>query len=230
MTERFREFRFDSRAEASAGAASRIAELCQQAVDKAGSAGLVVSGGSTPQQCFERLSQTGIDWERLIVLLSDERWVPGDHADSNERMVRESLLQSNAQAASLLPIYDPDVSVDERCDELQFLWPDGGFACTLLGMGTDGHFASLFPNAEATAAALLPACDRFYVPVNTAASPHPRVSMTLAALVDSAEILLLMFGEEKRAVLQSALAEDSQLPIAHVLRQKKTPVSLYWAP
>lgn len=224
------EQRLDSRDAASAAVAARIAGLVDAQLDRDGKANFVVGGGSTPAKCFDYLSGYKLEWSGVQVALSDERWVPNDHNDSNERLVRNTLLKDAASSASLLSIYQDDLSVDERCDALQSEKPENGFACSMVGMGTDGHFASLFPDADCLEAGLDPDSPRFYMPVRTMASPHPRISMTLGALLESDEILLFFFGEEKLAVYENAHTVDKTYPITALLEQEKTPVTLYWAP
>jgi 6-phosphogluconolactonase len=224
------EFKFDTREAASAAVAARIAGLVDAQLARDSAANFVVGGGTTPGDCFEFLSGYDLAWDKIQVALSDERWVPNDHNDSNERLVRNSMLKDAASAGDILSIYDGDVSVDERCDALQSHKPENGFACAMIGMGTDGHFASLFPDADCLEAGLDLDNARFYMPVRTAASPHPRVSMTLSSLLASDEILLFFFGVEKLAVYENAHTVDKTYPITALLEQSKTPVSLYWAP
>lgn len=224
------EQRFDSRDAASAAVAARIAGLVSTQLDRDGKANFVVAGGSTPAKCFDYLSGYDLEWSDVQVALSDERWLPNDHNDSNERLVRNTLLKDAASSASLLSIYQDDLSVDGRCDALQSEKPENGFACSMVGMGTDGHFASLFPDADCLEDGLDPDNPRFYMPVRTTASPHPRISMTLGALLRSDEILLFFFGEEKLAVYENAHTVDRTYPITALLEQEKTPVTLYWAP
>lgn len=221
---------FDTRQAASAAAAERIADLLRARLAREEQASFVVSGGTTPALCFECLSQATLEWDRVQVALSDERWVANSHKDSNERLVRETLLRNAAASAGLLGIYQDDLTVDERCDSIQDERPESGFACSLVGMGADGHFASLFPDADSLQAGLKIDSERFYIPVRTVASPHPRVSMTLAALLGSDAILLLFFGDEKRAVYEKAKAGDPSYPITALLQQTEVPVTLYWAP
>lgn len=221
---------FTSRDAASLAAADRIITLLEARLHKESETNLVVSGGTTPGTCFQQLSQVEFDWHRVRIVLSDERWVPNDHGDSNERLVRETLIKDAAKDASVLGVYQADISVDERCDEIQQDLPSSGFACSLVGMGADGHFASLFPDADGLEAGLQFDNQRFYMPVRTSASPHPRVSMTLASILKSDEILLLFFGDEKHAVFAEAMAGNAAYPIAVLLAQTKVPVALYWAP
>jgi 6-phosphogluconolactonase len=221
---------FESRQAASAAAAADMASCLRQDLALHKRSTIVVSGGTTPAQCFDILSQEELAWKRVRLAMSDERWVPATHEDSNEKLIRETLRRNAAKQASILSIYQGDLSVDERCDSLQKQRPRQKFACALLGMGADGHFASLFPDADNLPIGLDKETTRFYLPVRTEASPHPRVSMTLAALLRSNAILLLFFGDEKRAVLDKAMAGDSSLPISALLEQQQTPVALYWAP
>ena len=100
----------------------------------------------------------------------------------------------------------------------------------MVGMGTDGHFASLFPDADSLQVGLDPDSKRFYLPIRTTASPHPRMSMTLSALLKSDEIVLLIFGKDKLAVYEQAEAGDKTYPVAALIAQRDVPVSLYWAP
>lgn len=223
---------FRTREEASLAAADAIAKLVGARLDAQSGASLVVSGGTTPARCFEALAAMSLDWHRTHIVLSDERWVPPDDEASNERLVRDALLRNSALPAKLLPVFSMTESIEARCDEIDQLirvrpFP---FACVLLGMGGDGHFASLFPDADNLDEGLDVDGERLCIPVSTAASPHPRVSLTLAALARSDAIVLLMFGDDKREVYEQAKQKGSKLPVAHLLKQKKAPVHVYWAP
>ena len=224
------EHHFENRQEASVAAARRMAELLSRRLDNNDEASLVVSGGTSPGECFAALAETDLDWRRVQIALSDERWVAPEHDDSNEKLVRESLLVGAAAAATLLPVYAPDVTPEERCDELQESLPVLPFACSLIGIGADGHFASLFPDADNLDRAMDVEAGRLYLPVVTAASPHVRISMTLAAISRSDEIVLLFFGDDKLAVYEKAKAMTTGYPLSRLLRQKRAPVRLLWAP
>jgi 6-phosphogluconolactonase len=223
---------FDTREEASAAAADRIATALQHRLDHQKAATLVVSGGTSPVQCFELLAHMDLCWSRIGVLPSDDRWVPGEHDDSNERLVRDNLLVNGAASADLLPFYTDETSVEERAaildQEIRFVpFP---FACSLLGMGTDGHFASLFPDAENLDEGLDLDSEILCLPVRTEASPYPRITLTQSALSRSDEIVLLFFGDEKRKVYEKAKAGNARYPVTRLLRQKRAPVHCYWAP
>jgi len=224
------EHHFDSRETASIAAATCIAGLLKDKLAIVENTMLVVSGGTTPGQCFSALSGVSLDWRKICVALSDERWVANDHEDSNERLIRETLLTNAAGDASVLPVFRAGLSAEERCDELQSYRPNDGFACALVGMGGDGHFASLFPDADDLEAGLALDNTQLYIPIHTAASPHPRISMTLAALLRSERILLLFFGDDKYEVYEQAKAGSTELPVSHLLRQDIADVNVYWAP
>lgn len=226
------EFFFDSRDEASVAAAARIRDALAHRLEYQDEASLVVSGGSTPARCLEALADTDLDWASVHVLLSDERWVPPGDDASNERLVRETLLQRRAAAAQLLPIFDGDSEPARRRDALdvQIRNLPFPFACALLGMGEDGHFASLFPDADTLDHGLDAESTDLCVVVRTSASPYVRLSLTLTALSRSDEIVLLIFGEAKRAVYERAKASGNSLPVAQLLKQKRAPVRVYWAP
>ncbi|MGI9247728.1 MAG: 6-phosphogluconolactonase [Woeseiaceae bacterium] len=221
---------FETRLEASMAAADRITQLLANRLDNNNDASIIVSGGTSPRQCLAALANAPLDWQRVQVVLSDERWVPPDHEDSNERLVRESLLVGAAATATLLPVYAEGSSPEERCEQLQSPLPVLPFSCSLVGIGTDGHFASLFPDAEQLELGLNVESDRLYVPVTTAASPHPRISMTLAGISRSDEIALLFFGDEKLDVYKQAKVSSNGYPLSRLLRQKRAPVRLFWAP
>lgn len=223
---------FESREAASKAAAERITDALHRRLDGQKDTSLVVSGGTTPAAALKRLSSAKLDWERVHVILSDERWVAPEHKDSNERMVREMLLQGNAAAANLLPVYSAESDIGARCAELDERIRIAAlpFACSLLGMGADGHFASLFPDADNLEDGLDVDSMSLCLPVSTAASPHPRVSLTLSALSRSDEVLLLIFGEEKLAVYEKAVKSRDTYPVARLLLQKRAPVNVYWAP
>lgn len=223
---------FDTREEASIAAAEYITKAVTRRLDLQPEASLVVSGGTSPVQCLQELSATDIDWQNVHVLLSDERWVASDSDDSNEKLIRENLLHGKAAEARLHPMHSDSFSLEERCElfEETIRTLPFPFACSLIGMGEDGHFASLFPDAENLAEGLNADSLHFCLPTRTTASPHPRLTLTLAALSRSDRVVLLFFGDAKREVYEKAKERSNGYPVSSLLLQKRAPVRVFWAP
>jgi 6-phosphogluconolactonase len=229
------EFRsFESRSDASAAAAELLASLIRKALTatSAAQASLVVSGGTTPGPCFDLLSADQLDWSRVTVLPSDERWVAADHPDSNERLIRKRLLHGKAAEGKVLSFFraDADAAQAPPLIEHDLSALAQPFSATLLGMGEDGHFASLFPDFDGLPEALDPNGKAACVMVQTAGSPHLRISLTLSALLNAEHTVLLIFGEAKRDVFEAALTGGSAYPIEALLRQCHHPLTVIWAP
>jgi len=223
---------YESRSDAAIAAGKRIINALHRRLETEDNAAIVVSGGTTPAPVYSYMAHKHLDWHRVHVLLSDERWLPADHPDSNEKMLRDALARSRAAFAQIAHYFDSKASLEDRCVRLEAEHAEIPlpFTSVLLGMGDDGHFASLFPDDANLQASLDLQSPRTYVPVDTPSSPHRRLSMTLPALLRSDEILLLISGAEKRAVLEQAADPASELPIAHLLRQLRVPVDVFWAP
>lgn len=223
---------FADRPAASRSAADLLAGCLRDGLDSGAGASLVLSGGTTPAACYELLSRVRLDWARVSLVPSDERWVPPDDENSNERLIREQLLRNEATAARLIPLYRPGLepAAAPAAVERDLAALNGAFSGALLGMGADGHFASLFPDFARLEDALKPNAPAQCVVVKTAGSPFLRISLTLAALLRAPRIALLFFGDEKRAVFKAAASGDDRLPVAALLAQQAVPVSALWAP
>lgn len=227
---KFREF--SDRAAASHAAANLIADSISACIEQQSQCGLVVSGGSTPGPCFDELSAVPLDWSKVIVIPSDERWVPADHPDSNERLIRERLLHDLAAPGGFLPLFREGVAADEApalIDQSLARIPSP-LGCVLLGMGEDGHFASLFPDFDGLRPALEPDNKNLSLVVQTAGSPHLRISLSLAALLNTRQTVLLMFGQSKRQVFEAAVQGGSGYPVESLLRHTTSPLTVIWAP
>lgn len=224
---------FDDREQLDQKLAEAAAKLLSAAIKTAGSATLVVSGGSTPLNFFRLLSRKQLAWEKVTILLADERWLPPTHDDSNARLVRNNLLINAAAAARFIPLTtpceDPEKAEAELDEKLAGL---GQFDLVVLGMGKDGHTASLFPDAPNVSEGLDEASSRQCIAVFPRAAPHRRMSMTLPRLLNSRQIFVHITGYEKQQVLEQARKENNPLilPIAAVINQKTTPVTIYFAP
>jgi 6-phosphogluconolactonase len=214
--------------------ADAVAERLRADLGEGRRAGLVVSGGSTPAPFFRRLAEHDLDWHRVIVTLADERWVNRNHEASNERLVRSLLLQNRARTALFVPLKNSAPAArpgEEECHRTLARLPRP-FAAVILGMGVDGHTASLFPGTKRLADALDMRSGRNCLALSPAGAPYERMTLTLPVLLDSKLIILHITGQAKRKVLEQALAEGPEMlmPVRAVLRQKTTPVHIYWAP
>ena len=181
------------------------------------------------RRAYHALREADLDWSRVLITLVDERCVAPDHADSNERLVREHLLAGRAAAARLAGLVrDPADIAGSVATANAAARP---ITVALLGMGEDGHTASLFPGAPELAAGLDPANPARYLAVTPPSAPHARISLTLAALLQSRLLVLAIAGPIKRRVFDAACAAFSpDLPVSALVHQTRTPLDVYWAP
>ncbi|WP_028455492.1 6-phosphogluconolactonase [Chitinilyticum litopenaei] len=213
--------------------ANFIAERLRTALASQPRASLAVSGGRTPAGMFRCLRDMELDWERVDLTLVDDRWVPNDHADSNERLTRENLLCGRAAAARFYSLVSDASSAHDGLKGIQlrlnsFKTP---IDILILGMGDDGHTASLFPQApELEDAMSSPALLAATTPVT---APHTRITLTAPAIVAAGTVLVHITGEGKKALLETALteqkAETELYPIRRVLDRAADKAHVFWA-
>lgn len=205
-----------------------------EAIEVRGAASLVVSGGRTPTLLFEQLRREELPWANVWVTLADERWVETTSTASNERFVRETLLRDAAAAAHFIGLKNPAPTPEAGAEwaARALTRAPRPFDVVMLGMGEDGHIASLFPGSLALARALDASAPPTCVAVNALTAPHARLSMNLAALLDARRIVLHIEGEAKWKVYQRARTPGTagELPVRAILQQKETPVDVFWAP
>ncbi|MDC1408441.1 6-phosphogluconolactonase [Candidatus Puniceispirillum sp.] len=182
-----------------------------------GAASLIVSGGSSPMAIFKALTAMKIDWAKVTISLVDDRDVPADHKDSNELLLQTHLLKGEIASTNFISLArDPDKVV-------MIARP---FDVMLLGMGTDGHFASLFPDMISDEAAFGLGAAPTILRTGIKGSPaHPRVTMDLAMILQSSHIYLLVNGGAKMEVFADA-QHNHDLPIAALLQQKITNIEI----
>ena len=225
-------FEFENTSAQDAELVSKVVDLLSMAIEQHGSASLVVSGGRTPKGFFHLLSQEFLDWSKVTVTLADERWVDADHADSNEKLVRENLLINEAHRATFISLKNSaeDALAGESETE-RALASVGAFTVLILGMGDDGHTASLFPGADALPLGLDMSSGRTCIAVTPTVAPHQRISMTLPRLLNSQQIIIHISGAGKQQVLEEAqVGNDVEaLPIRAILNQQQAPLEIYWA-
>jgi 6-phosphogluconolactonase len=223
---------FSGRPELAAALAGRVADRLSKAIAERGKALLAVSGGTTPAKFFAALSAAPIAWDKVIVTLVDERFVPASSPRSNAGLVAANLLQNTAKAARFVPLYHEAVGIEDAAASddaaLRSLpWP---LDVVVLGMGPDGHTASFFPDADDLAKLLDPSSDRIVLPVHAASAGEPRLTLSLARIVDAGFIALHIEGEDKRTAFDSAVAPGPRKPIRAVLDAAAKPAEVFWAP
>jgi len=203
-------------------AAAEIGRSAARAAQARGLAAVALAGGTTPRRAYQRLAEPegheGVPWEKVLLFFGDERCVPPDHPDSNQWMVREALLaRLPVPAANVFRMAgeaaDPEQAAAAYEAELrQELGPSPRLDLLLLGMGIDGHVASLFPGSPALQESRRLVC--------AAPGPRPgerRLTLTLPAMNAARAVLFLVTGEEKAGLLAEVLAGGrSDLPVARV--------------
>jgi 6-phosphogluconolactonase len=215
---------------AAAALAERIATLLRAAVMERGVASLLVPGGRTPVPLFHALRRQDLPWRQLRVSLTDERWVPEDHPDSNARLVRAELLVEAAAEAVFIPLHndapDPARGAARSWHALAAL--PRPFDAVVLGMGEDGHFASLFPASPGLEAALDPRGAPGCVSMRAPTAPD-RISLNLAALESAHHLFLLISGQRKLALVEHSRGRQP-LPVDALLALRSPEPAVYWAP
>jgi 6-phosphogluconolactonase len=203
-------------------AAEALEAALQGALDARGRAFLVATGGRSPGPIYDRLSTADLDWAKVAVTLSDERQVDAHSPNSNARLLRERLFVGAAAKARFLPLTDyAEPAINQ-------LLP---FDAVMLGMGEDGHIASLIPGSPVMATAMDPEGVALVAesPQGFGSPPVARITLTLSALLQSRAIFLLIAGEAKRQVIADAQA-GADLPVRAILCQDRVPVRIFWAP
>ncbi len=189
-------------------------------------ASFAVPGGTTPGPVFDTLSGADLHWDRISVMLTDERWVPEESPRSNTRLVRERLLTGRAAMADFVPIYaeteTPEDALDRLADGLK---PHLPISVLLLGMGADGHIASLFPGADRLDKALSDKAPPLMA-MRAPGAPEPRITLTAPVLADAMSTHILITGAEKREVLERARhANQQEMPVRVVWSD----ATVHWA-
>ena len=212
------------------GLAKAVAEQLNTAIQTQGVATLVVSGGRSPVAFFEHLRHQPLDWSKVVVSLADERWVPVEHADSNAGLLKKHLLQGPAAKARFVGLYNVAPSLGEAAEQADRLLAElPPIDVLILGMGDDGHTASLFPNSPNLAQALDTHNARRCWPMLAPTVPHQRLSMSLSLLASAKHTVLSIQGQAKLNTLNDALAgtDVNALPIRAFLQPT---LEIYWCP
>jgi 6-phosphogluconolactonase len=211
--------------------AARIVKALEEAIETRGSATMAVSGGNTPKPLFRRLCRAELPWGKVTITLVDERWVDPASEASNEHLVRNLLLQGNAAKAAFVGLKTENATPEAgtaACEARLNTLPKP-LDVVLLGMGNDGHTASLFPHAPELQELLKG--DALCGSLRPRSAPHARMTMSLPMLLQSRLLLLHIEGEEKYEVYRHALegSDVTEMPVRALLFQEKTPLEVYYA-
>lgn len=223
----------ESPAQSAQALADAVAQNLRDTLATQPRATLAVSGGKSPIAFFQTVSQQDLDWARVNITLVDERIVPTAHADSNTGLVRQYLLHHRAAAAQWLPLISDDAdegSLKNPADAVAFALrhytqPD----VLVLGMGGDGHTASIFPQAPQFADAVRADYPQPLLHTSPITAPYERISMTLAAIEATPHVYLAIAGADKRRVYEAAAqAQTAQYPISYVLHSQKVNAHVFY--
>jgi 6-phosphogluconolactonase len=210
----------------------RLVKIISDAITDRGAAFLVVSGGRTPQALFKTLSNTPLQWDKVTILLADDRYLPTDVEQSNERLVKATLLQQHAASAHFISLYaeaaDAFTAIPAILPRIASL---PTFDAVILGMGEDGHTASLFPCSAQLAAGLAADAPPVLATEPTTA-PFQRITLSKERLLNSRHLFLHLVGQSKFPVLQQALAntDPMQMPISTFLHHPSLSVDVMYSP
>ncbi len=210
---------------------AHIADLLRSAIEGKNSATLILSGGNTPKGMLNKLSQINLPWEKVTVLLADERWVGADHERSNEKMLKQCFLKNDAMKAALISLHISNVEVKEVPplleEKLRLL--ERPADVLVLGMGEDGHTASLFPCTENIEQLLTDQEQLKTVLVKPQTAPDTRISLSFPVLKNAENIFVHFTGDLKKEIFQKIGAGLLQAPIGRLLSETDAETRLYWA-
>ena len=220
--------RFSSQQACNEALAATLSDCLEQALADSNSASLLLPGGSTPKALLHCLQQRALPWSQVQISATDERWVAADAVQSNTQMLRRALPE-----AQLLEPRLADSAQASSVAWAQALQGRLPFAASLLGMGDDGHVASLFAGMPGLAEGIDFAAQPSVLVGLAPDEPRVRLSLNLAMLANTQWLGVLLFGESKGRMLERVLVNDpttQALPIYHLLWQAPRPVQVYWAP
>ncbi len=223
---------FPTRAALMDGAAAALLRAIEAGLSARGAATIALSGGATPEPAYAALAGKALDWPRVTIALVDERWVPPSHPASNEAMIRRALAPALSAGASLLPLWSQAPDIEAGAAHAEALYAPLRFDAALMGMGADAHTASWFPRVPGLSAALDLASPRTIIALDApeAAGASARLTLTRAALKRAASVILLIAGEDKRVVWESAVTRDPlDAPVAALAADHARALAVLWA-
>ncbi|MBD3640854.1 MAG: 6-phosphogluconolactonase [Marinobacter sp.] len=212
--------------------ADAVARFMEQRLAQAPRASLVVSGGSTPLPFFRALSEKSLEWSRVDVLLADERWVPEGDPASNTTLVKAHLLQNRAAGARFLSLKQPggtpEVGIEAVKRELKDLALP--IDVLILGMGNDGHTASLFPDAPELPGAMDTSGSEIVAAMAPPSQAQRRITLTFPVLAEARFTALHLKGEDKLETLEKAVSNLDQVMAMPIRGFLKSGLQIFWSP
>jgi 6-phosphogluconolactonase len=224
---------FPDRKRLFSGLCQDIHERLGEIIRKRRKASMALAGGTTPGQLYDALSNTVLPWEKVTITLTDERWVSPEDPASNEYLIRDLLMKRRAAGATFVPLKTNHAKASGGAGTAEKrITPLMPFDICLIGMGPDGHIASLIPGAEGYAAAADPNTTKKLAGIHApgAAGAPERMTLTVPGLLSSRRIVVLFMGQDKLNVYNEAKAGEGSSPLKALLAQKKVPVHAFWAP
>lgn len=225
---------YDSIEQLADAVAGDVAFIVESAIDARGSSLMAVPCGATGPAIFPKLVKQALPWKKVTVIPTDDRLVPMSDERSNARAIGKAFIPAGARvipiATEIADYRLAGNSADARLQDLS--WPPD---LVWLGMGKDGHTASIFAGPDLQSALDAPKARRAVGVMPDplpAEAPVPRVTLTRAAILSARTVLITITGSEKRAVLEQAIADgqSSKVPIGRVLAEAEQPIDIHWCP
>lgn len=227
---------FKSRSSLAGALSKRLTEHLSDRITTAGKASIAVSGGATPLPLFHAMRRTPLAWQNVNICLVDERWVPPTHARSNEKFIRSELLVEKASAASFTGMWQDTAEPVAALQEADRRYRDLAcpFDAILLGMGSDGHTASLFRDAKGIDVAFdlarLNTCAAIEAKrSNITGEETRRMTLTARAIKEARLSILMITGEDKKQIFEQSLEAQDMAPIGRLTALLDSPLQVYWA-
>jgi 6-phosphogluconolactonase len=225
---------YDTSHEMAEAVAGDVGFIIESALDARAASLIAVPGGSTPLPIYSKLTAAKLQWKKVTVIPTDDRLVGVENELSNARSIAKAFLPTGARVIPIATVLDDYRQAGNAADaRLQDLpWPPD---LVWLGMGKDGHTASIFPGPDLKDALEAPKARRAVGVMPDplpAEAPVARVTLTRAAILSARTILITITGDEKRSILEQAIADgqSSKVPIGRVLAEAEQPIDIHWCP